>query len=277
MAAENERRNDNVGNAQGAGYVNNIQVTEGINASEQRATTFAAAAADANAQNATLQGTNADLQALLHQREAELNALTMQMQQTSMQMQAHHMMNNLQQQAMANQQQQRGGRNRGRRNNNNQANNNANNNTHNNNQQGFGGFQMPPAPTWQPPNTFFGQAPNVPATRWNNANHRNNNNGGNDNNANQFNAQAQRASQQQGQNQQQGNQQAMMWNGMPFQQQQQQQRPRHNGNYCWTHGHRVNNSHTSMTCGGPVQGHQYMATQANTMDGNPRGVEDINM
>ena len=138
--------------------------------------------------------------------------------------------------------------------------------------------QHQPGSSWQPPNTFFGQAPNVPATRWNNANRRNNNNGGNGNNSNQFNAQAQRANQHQGQNQQQGNQQNMMWNGMPFQQQQQQQqRPRHNGNYCWTHVHRVNNSHTSMTCGAPVQGHQYMATQANTMDGNPRGVEDINM
>ena len=79
MAAENERRNDNLGTAQSAGFVNNIQVNEGINAFKQRASNFAATAADANTQNATLQGTNADLQALLHQREAELNALTMQM------------------------------------------------------------------------------------------------------------------------------------------------------------------------------------------------------
>ena len=37
------------------------------------------------------------------------------------------------------------------------------------------------------------------------------------------------------------------------------------GNYCWTHGHRVSQTHTSETCGTKALGHQDAATAANTM------------
>jgi hypothetical protein len=42
------------------------------------------------------------------------------------------------------------------------------------------------------------------------------------------------------------------------------------GNYCWTHGHRVSQNHTSGTCGTKAPGHQDAATAANTMGGSER-------
>ena len=41
-------------------------------------------------------------------------------------------------------------------------------------------------------------------------------------------------------------------------------------NYCWTHGHRVSQNHTSATCGGKAMGHQDTATASNTMGGAKR-------
>jgi hypothetical protein len=40
------------------------------------------------------------------------------------------------------------------------------------------------------------------------------------------------------------------------------------GNYCWTHGHWVNQNHTSATCGNKAAGHKDNATSTNTMDGS---------
>jgi hypothetical protein len=37
------------------------------------------------------------------------------------------------------------------------------------------------------------------------------------------------------------------------------------GNYCWTHGHWVNQNHTSVTCGSKAAGHKDNATSTNTM------------
>jgi hypothetical protein len=42
------------------------------------------------------------------------------------------------------------------------------------------------------------------------------------------------------------------------------------GNYCWTHGHRVSQSHTSGTCGTKAPGHQDAATATNTMGGSEK-------
>ena len=53
--------------------------------------------------------------------------------------------------------------------------------------------------------------------------------------------------------------------------QQQPQRPRtrrDNGNYCWTHGYRVGNKHTSATCQNKAPGHQDNATREDTMGGS---------
>ena len=53
--------------------------------------------------------------------------------------------------------------------------------------------------------------------------------------------------------------------------QKQPRRPRtrcDNGNYCWTHGYRVGNKHTSATCQNKTSGHQDNATRANTMGGS---------
>jgi hypothetical protein len=36
-------------------------------------------------------------------------------------------------------------------------------------------------------------------------------------------------------------------------------------NYCWTHGHKVNQNHTSATCGHKAVGHKDDVTSANTM------------
>ena len=40
-----------------------------------------------------------------------------------------------------------------------------------------------------------------------------------------------------------------------------------NNNYCWTHGHHVEDDHTSATCNMPDPGHQHAATKMNTMGG----------
>jgi hypothetical protein len=40
------------------------------------------------------------------------------------------------------------------------------------------------------------------------------------------------------------------------------------GNYCWTRGHRINQNHTSATCGNKGAGHKEDATSANTMGGS---------
>jgi hypothetical protein len=40
------------------------------------------------------------------------------------------------------------------------------------------------------------------------------------------------------------------------------------GNYCWTHGHRVSQNHTSATCGSKAAGHKDAATTSNTMGGS---------
>ena len=40
------------------------------------------------------------------------------------------------------------------------------------------------------------------------------------------------------------------------------------GNYCWTHGHRVSELHTSATCGNKAAGHKDAATASNTMGGS---------
>ena len=42
------------------------------------------------------------------------------------------------------------------------------------------------------------------------------------------------------------------------------------GNYCWTHGHRVSQSHTSGTCGTKAPGHKDAATSTNTMGGSAK-------
>ncbi len=40
------------------------------------------------------------------------------------------------------------------------------------------------------------------------------------------------------------------------------------GNYCWTHGHRISQHHTSATCGNKAEGHKDAATVSNTMGGS---------
>jgi hypothetical protein len=40
------------------------------------------------------------------------------------------------------------------------------------------------------------------------------------------------------------------------------------GNYCWTHGHRISQNHTSATCGNKAAGHKDAATASNTMEGS---------
>ena len=60
-------------------------------------------------------------------------------------------------------------------------------------------------------------------------------------------------------------------------QNQHQRRPRprrDNGNYCWTHGYRVGNKHTSETCQNKAPGHQDRATHANTMGGSQANKPD---
>jgi len=40
------------------------------------------------------------------------------------------------------------------------------------------------------------------------------------------------------------------------------------GNYCWTHGHRVSQHHTSASCGNKAKGHKDAAMASNTMGGS---------
>jgi hypothetical protein len=40
------------------------------------------------------------------------------------------------------------------------------------------------------------------------------------------------------------------------------------GNYCWNHGHRVNQNHTSATCGNKAVGQKDNALSTNTMGGS---------
>ena len=40
------------------------------------------------------------------------------------------------------------------------------------------------------------------------------------------------------------------------------------GNYCWTHGHRCSQHHTSATCGHKAEGHKDTAMASNTMGGS---------
>eukprot|EP00980_Cylindrotheca_fusiformis_P022233 scaffold9146_cov105-Cylindrotheca_fusiformis.AAC.3 len=55
----------------------------------------------------------------------------------------------------------------------------------------------------------------------------------------------------------------------PTSQPQQPRPPRiRNTNYCWTHGWRVGDTHTSATCENRAAGHQVAATRANTMGGS---------
>jgi hypothetical protein len=42
------------------------------------------------------------------------------------------------------------------------------------------------------------------------------------------------------------------------------------GNYCWTHGHFVSQTHTSATCGSKAAGHQDTAMASNTMGGSEK-------
>ena len=44
-----------------------------------------------------------------------------------------------------------------------------------------------------------------------------------------------------------------------------------NQNYCWTHGHHIEDDHTSTTCTMPKPGHQHAATKYNTMGGTEQG------
>ena len=50
-----------------------------------------------------------------------------------------------------------------------------------------------------------------------------------------------------------------------------------NNNYCWTHGHHVEDDHTSATCTMPQPGHQASATKQNTMGGSNGGSHKIIM
>jgi hypothetical protein len=40
------------------------------------------------------------------------------------------------------------------------------------------------------------------------------------------------------------------------------------GNYCWTHGHRISEHHTSATCGSKAAGHMDAVTASNTLGGS---------
>ena len=60
-----------------------------------------------------------------------------------------------------------------------------------------------------------------------------------------------------------------------------QSRPRNpykrynNWNYCWTHGHDINDNHNSTNCHTPAQGHVWHATKQNTCGGNPKGQHKV--
>jgi hypothetical protein len=44
-------------------------------------------------------------------------------------------------------------------------------------------------------------------------------------------------------------------------------------NYCWTHGYKVANTHTSLSCNFPKNGHTRVATRADNMGGNQANKE----
>jgi hypothetical protein len=44
-------------------------------------------------------------------------------------------------------------------------------------------------------------------------------------------------------------------------------------NYCWTHGYKVGNTHTSLTCKLPKPGHKSEATRADNMEGSQANKE----
>jgi hypothetical protein len=44
-------------------------------------------------------------------------------------------------------------------------------------------------------------------------------------------------------------------------------------NYCWTHRYKVANTHTSLSCNFPKQGHKREATRANNMGGSQANKE----
>jgi hypothetical protein len=44
-------------------------------------------------------------------------------------------------------------------------------------------------------------------------------------------------------------------------------------NYCWTHGYKVFNTHTSLSCNFPRQGHKREATRADNMGGSQANKE----
>jgi hypothetical protein len=44
-------------------------------------------------------------------------------------------------------------------------------------------------------------------------------------------------------------------------------------NHCWTHGYKVANTHTSLSCNFPKQGHKREATRADTMGGSQANKE----
>jgi hypothetical protein len=44
-------------------------------------------------------------------------------------------------------------------------------------------------------------------------------------------------------------------------------------NYCWTHGYKVANTHTSLSCNFPKQGHKREATRADNMGGSQANKE----
>jgi hypothetical protein len=44
-------------------------------------------------------------------------------------------------------------------------------------------------------------------------------------------------------------------------------------NYCWTHGYKVANTHTSLSCNFSKQGHKREATRTNNMDGSQANKE----
>jgi hypothetical protein len=44
-------------------------------------------------------------------------------------------------------------------------------------------------------------------------------------------------------------------------------------NYCWKHGYKVSNTHTSLSCSFPKQGHKVEATRVDNMDGSQANKE----
>jgi hypothetical protein len=44
-------------------------------------------------------------------------------------------------------------------------------------------------------------------------------------------------------------------------------------NYCWNHGYKVANTHTSLSCNSPIQGHKREATRVDNMGGSQANKE----